>query len=334
MIVKNTPILSGFLDSDIVNLLTDHSAKKSVFLDIETTGFAPLNSQIYMVGTIYFSENKWVQTQWMAETFDEEWEVLDQFFRHFSGDSCLITYNGDHFDLPYLEKKRRQSPISRQPVNFSSLDLYKFLKPYKKMLNFSRMRQSDLEKFLDFNRCEDLNGRDYISIYQQYLKTNDLRLAEILLDHNQKDLQGLTKILSLLSYAQPAFGHFQILEASLERDYLHLAVSLLFPLPRPLSYRGELLGLEGEKEQLHVTLPLTEGKLRKFYSDFQSYYYLPGEDMAIHQSLAAYIDKEKKKKATAETCYTWFDCTPNFVSDFDALKTCLREYFQLEFKGN
>ena len=57
MIVKNSPITEGLEAFDIVNLLSCQSKHKYVLLDIETTGFTPKNSQLYMIGCIHFSEN-------------------------------------------------------------------------------------------------------------------------------------------------------------------------------------------------------------------------------------------------------------------------------------
>ena len=42
-----------------------------------------------------------------------------------------------------------------------------------------------------------------------------------------------------------------------------------------------------------------EGEMRHFYSDYKNYYYLPKEDMAIHKSVAAYVDHEYREKCKA-----------------------------------
>ena len=131
MIVKNSPITEGLEAFDIVNLLSCQSKHKYVLLDIETTGFTPKNSQLYMIGCIHFSENSWIQTQWLAETFDEEWKILQEFLTHFQGNFHFITYNGDRFDLPYLTDKKSQCQCIKALPWQSSLDLYKLLKPYK-----------------------------------------------------------------------------------------------------------------------------------------------------------------------------------------------------------
>lgn len=58
----------------------------------------------------------------------------------------------------------------------------------------------------------------------------------------------------------------------------------------------------------------------KFFFDHpEDYYYLPAEDMAIHKSVATYVDKDFRKKATADNCYTKKDAI--FVPQYETLIT-------------
>ena len=67
------------------------------------------------------------------------------------------------------------------------------------------------------------------------------------------------------------------------------------------SCRGVTLSLSGEEASL--TVPVSSRELRFYFENYKDYYYLPGEDEAIHKSVAAYVDKAFRKKATARTCY-------------------------------
>lgn len=53
-----------------------------------------------------------------------------------------------------------------------------------------------------------------------------------------------------------------------------------------------------------MRIPLYHGELKYFYPNYKDYYYLPAEDMAIHKSVAAYVDKNHRTQATAATCYS------------------------------
>lgn len=60
--------------------------------------------------------------------------------------------------------------------------------------------------------------------------------------------------------------------------------------------------LEGRRCTL--TIPLYQGELKYFYSNAKDYYYLPEEDLAVHKTIAEFVEKEYRQKATAATCYT------------------------------
>ena len=40
--------------------------------------------------------------------------------------------------------------------------------------------------------------------------------------------------------------------------------------------------------------------MKYFFKDYKNYYYLPMEHMAIHKSMAAYVDDAHKEKATKD----------------------------------
>ena len=329
MIVKKSPINQGFPDLSIVNFFTKRSDKEYFFLDIETTGFAPSNSQLYLIGCTYFSENSWFETQWFAETFEDESRILQSFLEFLPENSYIITYNGSTFDFPYLIHKQNQFELASRLSEFSFFDLYKVLKPYKQLLNFSHFRQQDLEKFVEYDRKSDISGKKCISLYQQFLRTEETSLSEILLRHNQMDLIGMLRILPLLSYAQLTQGSFQIQSYTFNQEYLTADCILERPMPKPIKFSDELLVCTGSGQEFQVLLPLKKGKLRKFYHNYKDYDYLPAEDMAIHRSLSSYMAKNKKKRATPKTCYTWFECNSTALKNADILRDCLAEYFQL-----
>ena len=66
-------------------------------------------------------------------------------------------------------------------------------------------------------------------------------------------------------------------------------------------------------EKVYLSIPLYTGELKLFFPNYKEYFYLPLEDTAIHASLASFVEKEYRKKATAATCYvkkqgTFFPC--------------------------
>ena len=76
-----------------------------LFLDIETTGFTAKSSNLYLIGCACYENNKFHVHQWMAEKYDEEAAVLEAFFTFAASYHYLIHYNGNAFDIPYLQQK-------------------------------------------------------------------------------------------------------------------------------------------------------------------------------------------------------------------------------------
>ena len=75
-------------------------------------------------------------------------------------------------------------------------------------------------------------------------------------------------------------------------------------LPVPVSFRGEGFSLEAEENRLTLFLPRTRGTMLYFYDNYRDYYYLPAEDRAIHKSVAEFVDRASKVRATARTACT------------------------------
>lgn len=64
---------------------------------------------------------------------------------------------------------------------------------------------------------------------------------------------------------------------------------------------------------LRLRIPLYEGMVRRYYSDYKNYYYLPLEDQAVHKSVAQFVDKDHKEKATPQNCYTKIEVTESWL---------------------
>ena len=71
------------------------------------------------------------------------------------------------------------------------------------------------------------------------------------------------------------------------------------------------------KDLTKIRIPVFEGELKFFYSNYKDYYYLPVEDMAIHKSVASFVDKEYREKAKACNCYT--RKTSQFLPQYDSI---------------
>lgn len=301
-----------YIVSDLLSISSDyplsllHPQNKFLFFDIETTGLSPLTSSFYLIGCLYPVDSVWHLRQWFCESMEDELPVLHDFFSFLMEFEVLIHFNGDTFDIPYLTQCAIHYGLTPAFDRLQSVDLLRKIRPYKKLLHLTSLRQISLEHFLHIVRDDRYNGGELISVYQHYLQTHDETLRQLLLLHNHDDLTGMSQLLPLLSYEQlfssPTLSHCQCRAVS-EQCVCICAIASL-SLPNFFSSQTEWgdIAIDGQTVTFQIT-PFC-GELKHFYSDYKNYYYLPMEDMAIHQKVAQFVDSHHKKKATASTAYS------------------------------
>lgn len=177
-----------------------------LFFDIETTGFSPDNAMVYLIGCICPEESRWHFIQWFADRREAEGEVLSAFLSFAGRFHTLVHFNGDTFDLPFLEKRLRklrtipEPPKSRYFETFESIDIYKRIRPWKKYLGLASMKQKSIETFLGIAREDRYGGGELIEVYRDYLYSRSEELLHLLLLHNEDDLKGMPALLPILYY--------------------------------------------------------------------------------------------------------------------------------------
>lgn len=283
-----------------------------LFFDIETTGFSGEFSTLYLIGCVYFKDNSWNLIQWFADTLDSERAVLTAFFEFLKKYKTVIHFNGDGFDLPYLLKRCKAQGLSYDFSAVESFDIYKKARPYKGLLGLDSMKQKSVEAFLKVKRKDICSGGQLIEVYKDYLISGDQFLFDLLILHNEDDLKGMPFILPILNYPDFLGRDFFLSKqyTVTQRDIFgqeHRILKLIckngVSLPAGFAKSNSLISLEAEGECLTVSIGLFEGELKYFYPDYKNYYYLVYEDRAIHKSVAEYVDKEARIKATAKNCY-------------------------------
>ena len=287
--------------------------KELLFFDIETTGFSGDTSQLYLIGCTYHDGFGWKLIQWFADTRDSEGQLLEAFFTFMERFKVLVHFNGDGFDIPYLLKRCRHLGLNYNFDRITSLDIYKKIKPYRKLLGLENMKQKSIEAFLGVSREDKYSGGQLIDVYRKYLMTHQALLYNLLILHNEDDLKGMPSILPILSYPDLMESPFSLLsqqacscEDTQGTDYpfLNLVWKSPYTVPVQLAYDCYPVSLELHQDTLTCNIALYQGELKYFYSNYKDYYYLPLEDAAIHKSVGAYVDKNARRKATAKTCYT------------------------------
>jgi uncharacterized protein YprB with RNaseH-like and TPR domain len=201
MITKNTELKD--INTEILDRLPGLlgcDEKEILFIDIETTGLSPKDSEIYMIGAAFCDGTGWQIRQLFAEDPSREEEVLSafsDFCRHYK---VLLHYNGDRFDIPFLQNRYERHKLTDPLPSILSVDLYKRIKPYKRLLGLADCKQKTIEAFLGIDRDDKYGGGELIIAYDDYVTTADESLLEVLLLHNFEDVKGLMDLLPILKY--------------------------------------------------------------------------------------------------------------------------------------
>ena len=289
-----------------------------LFLDIETTGLSRARNQIYLIGmaTIIDDHSIYVN-QLFADDPSDESLLLKQFADDLLASDVkrIITFNGNSFDLPFLCTRADLHQVSLNFDHFELFDIYKEVVRRKCTLQLQNYRQKTVEQFLGICRDDQFSGGELIKVYENYVMHPNAEAAHLLKLHNYEDVLGMIDLLCVFAYDALFSDNAHVISASVEQytdlwgnpaEELIAALTPPCNLPGCLSCTHPITGayLHASGKHVRLRVPLYQGMARLYYSDYKNYYYLPVEDMAIHKSVGAYVDKARKEKATPETCYS------------------------------
>ncbi|MBE5964606.1 MAG: hypothetical protein E7252_06670 [Lachnospira sp.] len=288
---------------DISSLLKLKNEEFVIF-DIETTGLSSKTSNIYLIGYILYTDNGFELRQFFSDSYDDESNVLEAFFKDIKDKKYIISYNGNGFDIPYINNKAEFYKLNYNLSCFTSIDLYRFVIQYKSLFKLINYKQPTVEEFLKIDRKDCLSGGELIDYYKEYLKTNDVHLLKYLLLHNHDDLTGLFDLISILKYINTFNCEFE--DISITDMDTHIIINALLPykLPSRLSFSNEFAYISISDNMLKLKTDIINDTLKHFFENYKEYVYLPAEDNAIHISVGQYVDKAYKQKACKENCYT------------------------------
>ncbi len=316
--------------------------EQTLFIDIETTGLYVRSSNLYMIGCAYLDKGAdrpacWRSIQWLATNYEDEINVLNAFVAFARPYRYLIHFNGNQFDIPYLQNKLQQYNIRFSFDDFEGIDIYRRLSTYKTFLKLPNCKQKTIENFVTATAREDqYTGGELIDIYHEYVLNHNAEKEHLLLLHNEEDVKGMLEIVAAL--AIPDLFHLPVKVTRVQANYYRdvnqkqcseiiMNLKLPTPLPTEISYGVNGCYFTGCGTEGKLRVPIYEGELKYFYSNYKDYYYLPKEDIAIHRSVASFVDKDYRTQASARTCYTrkissylpqWdILFTPFFKKDYD-----------------
>ncbi len=168
--------------------------KKCIF-DIETTGLMSFRDKI--ISASFCEDPDKAPLQLFSEGADDEAKVVARILEELAGYDCIVTYNGDSFDLPFVLARAKKYKLAERLPLFWSADLYRWLKRYWPMAErMPSLRQKSVEQALGLapERTDEIGGGECIPLYNHYLLTRDPADRETILLHNADDVRQLARI--------------------------------------------------------------------------------------------------------------------------------------------
>lgn len=287
--------------------------EETIFFDIETTGFTAKNAQIYLIGIIRQkpASKTFEAIQFFNDDGDEK-ALLCAFFDEIKSAKNLVHFNGNNFDIPFVLAKVTQYNLEYNFDFLESFDLYRECSKYKILFKTENLKQKTMEKFFGLHREDPYSGGELIQFYQAYRKNFSKKMEDMLFLHNREDLEGMLTLLAVYAYTSVFEGHFQLDRYELH-DYrdiqdnsckeFFLFLKLPFTVKKRVSISSESGYFSISDDICKLRIPVYIGELKFFYPNYKDYYYLPAEDIALHKSVASYVDKKFRTQAKASNCY-------------------------------
>lgn len=294
------------------NISDEIFTENSIFFDIETTGFSPTTSSIYLIGCLYRNGQNIVVEQFFAENKSEEKDILIPFMELLSRFKTIITFNGIGFDIPFIKAKCDTFQLEEHFKNFEYLDIFKLVGNIKFLLKQANYKQKTIESFLGIHRDDMFSGGELINVYDDYVITHKKEAERLLLLHNYEDVLGMMDLLPILTYQQILNGAYSIESLEMEPftsfegetgQEIIITLKNNYTVPKRVSFQQDEFYFTMNKDITKVRIAIFEGELKYFYPNYKDYFYLPKEDIAIHKSVATFVDKDYRERAKACNCY-------------------------------
>lgn len=272
-----------------------------------------------------------IQNKLKQHNIDESFDHIESFDIY----KKLLPYK-HLLPVDNLKLKTVESYLSiKREDTYSGADLIQIYANYLGSYRYEKLQQSHSQK-----------GRNILTS-SKIPSSKDL--LQILLLHNAEDIKNLLSISNMLCYTdifdsdiyknifqnkswnnvclQNAWNVKITSEIDLETNYLEFKLTIPYEIPKLVHWENKLsvtacgtchslsTQLIASFNNITLKVPIFKGELKYFFHNFKDYYYLPKEDMAIHKSVAQFVDKEYRVQAKANNCYS--KKTGIFIPVFD-----------------
>ncbi|SHJ31949.1 hypothetical protein SAMN02745975_01806 [Geosporobacter subterraneus DSM 17957] len=180
------------------HFLSFYNKHDFVVFDIETTGLNAKYEKVILIGLMYFQGKQPVIEQYFCTSRKDETILLKRFSEKISQYDLFVSYNGNSFDIPFLNQRFRQAGISYQIDKCKSLDLLRFARKYQQHLNLADCSLKSVERSLGIHRQDTISGKESVTLYTAYEKNPNPLLKNKILLHNYEDIYYLGHCLQII----------------------------------------------------------------------------------------------------------------------------------------
>ena len=174
--------------------------------DIETLGLNPSYCPMILAGFMVVNGDGSVMLkQHFAETPEEEPLLLAKLAEDFTEVDYVLTYNGKHFDIPFVEKRSQRCRFKSTMWNIHNLDLYLVLNGHSDLKHqLKNLKQKTVEEYMGLVKSRDdlITGAESVKLYEEFVSCQDAspkaELEKKILLHNHDDLLQLYQLLPVL----------------------------------------------------------------------------------------------------------------------------------------
>ena len=289
-----------------------------VFIDIETTGFSRLYDSIYLIGLVYLEEGHFVAKQYLAGSLADEVQVLEKALDQLQNFKIFVTYNGDMFDLPFIEERAKRLRTWREAdrslwENYRSVDLMRRYRIHQSFFGWPNMKLKTIEAFLGIDRRDPFDGGQLIEVFYEYARTDDERLEKVLLLHNYEDIVYLLPLLKIEEFMTDLKAA-QIEEVRYEDGELlvfwdrplalshHSRMALNRKKRKDPDYPKAEFIFEAGNRCSRILLPWCCEPVYYYLPNAKDYYFLPEKGEIVHKSLAFDVPSSERRKAKPCEC--------------------------------
>lgn len=273
----------------------------TLYFDIETTGFIHTSSHTYMIGMFYIEKDNIHFNFLFADNKLDEKDMLMEFNNTLKNFSAICTFNGKAFDIPYLNWRFDEYNIKSNLNSKFSIDMSRDFKPLKTFLGLSSAKQKSYEEFLGHNREDKFDGGKLIEVYKQYCIAPTDELLHIITLHNINDLEGMAIITNMYKFFELSKAKY--VEKNICDDNLIVKYKIDHRFSKEIKLKKNDYAIIIYDNELLIKVPIIETEAKLYFNNYKDYFYLPAEDCSIHKSIAKYVNKNNKIKATKNLAY-------------------------------